>query len=360
MSKPKILIYAPREEPAEIRRSIEEAGYMVAIGDRAWTLPRGDYSGELIAAARGAVALMGTSIRHTPITRLVLEASPDLRIVAKYTVGVDDVDVEAATDLGIMVCHAPTEANCFGVAETTMAMMLAILKKVNERDADVRAGKWREPYHGTMFLGSRLSDGYPGITVGLVGLGRIGKRVAQLLAPWRVRIIACDPYIDPAQFLLAGVRQVDYDTLLREADVVSFHVVLTRETHHMLSDAQLALMKPNAVVLNTARGKVVDEAALARAISEGKIRAAGIDAFEEEPLPTGSPLRQLGNKVLFSPHSAAFNEGGELRPGIAWATKSVLAALRGDIPDNVYNKDVIPRWKQRFGGRSALGPVTTS
>jgi phosphoglycerate dehydrogenase-like enzyme len=352
MSKPKVLIYAPREEPAEIRKKFEDAGIALAFGDRAWTLPRGDHEGDLIAAARDAVALMGTSIRHTPITRRVMEASQRLRIVAKYTVGVDDVDTEAATDLGILVCHSPTESNCFGVAETTVTMMLAILKKVIERDADVRAGKWREPHHGTTFLGARMTDDRPGITVGIVGLGRIGTRVAQLLAPWRVRLIAYDPYIEPARFLLAGVKPVDYETLLRESDVVSFHVVLTKETRYMLGEAQLQMMKPSAVVINTARGKVVDEAAVARAIAEGRLRGAGIDAFEEEPLPMASPLRRLGDKVLLSPHSAAFNEGGELRPGIVWATRSVLAALSGKVPDNVYNKDVIPRWRERFGDAS--------
>src|SRR3989442_13314088 len=117
-------------------------------------------------------------------------------------------------------------------------------------------------------------------------------------------------------------------------------------------------MKPNAIVLNTARGKVVDEKALARAIDEGRIRGAAIDAFEEEPLPADSPLRKLGDRVLLSPHSASYTEGGELRQGVAWATRSVVTALKGGIPDNVYNKDVIPRWKERFGGTSvtADGP----
>jgi D-3-phosphoglycerate dehydrogenase / 2-oxoglutarate reductase len=132
--------------------------------------------------------------------------------------------------------------------------------------------------------------------------------------------------------------------------VVSFHVVLTKETRNMFSESELALMKRGAVVVNTARDKVVDEAALARAIAAGHVAGAAIDAFAEEPLPADSPLRQLGDKVLLSPHSASFTEAGELRPGIAWATRSVLAALAGTVPDNVYNKDVIPRWKERFGG----------
>jgi phosphoglycerate dehydrogenase-like enzyme len=355
MSKPKILIFAPREEPANLLASLENAGFEVAVGDRAWQHPRSDHETAFVAAARDAVALMGTSIRHTPVSRRVMESSQRLRIVAKYTVGVDDIDVEAATELGIMVCHAPTEANCFGVAEQTMAFMLAILKKVRERDADVRAGKWRQPQHATTFLGRRESDGHPGITIGLVGLGRIGTRVAQLLAPWRVRVIAYDPYIPPANFLLANVTPVDYPTLLKQSDVVSFHVVLTRETRNMLSDGELALMKPTAIVINTARGKVIDETALARALAAGRLRAAAIDAFEEEPPAPDSPLRALGDKVLMSPHAASYNEGGELGPGIAWATRSVLTALAGNVPDNVYNRDVIARWKERFGGVSVTG-----
>jgi D-3-phosphoglycerate dehydrogenase / 2-oxoglutarate reductase len=358
MSKPKILIFAPREEPPSIISQLEGAGFQVALGSLDWQLPRGNYEDAFAAAARDTVALMGTSIRHTPVSRRIMEGSQRLRIVAKYTVGVDDVDVEAATDLGIMVCHAPTESNCFAVAENTVAMMLAILKKIRERDASVRAGQWRQDHHGGTFVGSRLSDGYPGITLGIVGLGRIGSRVAQLLAPWRIRILAYDPYIPPANFLLANARQVDYPTLLRESDVVSFHVVLTKETRFMLGERELAMMKPTAVVLNTARGKVIDEAAVARAIAAGKIAGAGIDAFEEEPLPADSPLRALEDKVLFSPHSAAHSYGGQLRPGIIWATKSVLAALSGNVPDNVYNREVIPRWKDRFGGASVTADPT--
>lgn len=349
MSNPKVLIFAPREEPEHIRRQIVDAGLDIVVGDRAWQLPRGDHEGEFVTAARDAVALMGTSIRHTPVSRQVMEASQRLRIIAKYTVGVDDIDVEAATELGILVCHSPTESNCFGVAETTVAMMLTILKKIRERDAAVRAGRWREPHLASTFVASRASDGHPGITLGLVGLGRIGTRVAQLLAPWRIRVIAYDPYAEPSRFLLANVQPVDYETLLRESDVVSFHVVLTKETRFMFSDAQLALMKPTATVINTARGKVIDEKAVARALAAGKLAYAAIDAFEEEPLPADSPLRPLGDKVLLGPHSAAFNEGGELGPGIVWATRSVLSAAQGLVPDNVYNKEVIPKWKERFG-----------
>ncbi|MCC6779238.1 MAG: hypothetical protein IT537_21850 [Hyphomicrobiales bacterium] len=355
-SKPRVLIFAPREEPPDTINALERLGCEVVVGNRDWQLPRTSYEDAVVEAARDAVALMGTSIRHTPITRRIMQASQRLRVVAKYTVGVDDIDTEAATDLGIMVCHAPTESNCFGVAETTITFMLSLLKKVAERDADVRAGKWRTAENFAYYVGSRASDGFRGQTIGLVGLGRIGTRVAQLLTPWRARIVAYDPYVPPAHFLTHGVTAVDYQTLLRESDVVSFHVVLNKETRYMFGENELALMKPNAIVLNTARGKVLDEKALARAIETGRIRGAAIDAFEEEPLPLESPLRKLGDRVLLSPHSASYTEGGELRQGVDWATRSVVTALKGGIPDNVYNRDVIPRWKERFGGASISGP----
>src|SRR5215207_8262534 len=348
MSKPKVLIFAPREEPPETITSIESLGCELVFGGRDWQLPRTAHEDTVVEAAREAVALMGTSMRHTPMSRRIMQASQRLRIVAKYTVGVDDIDTEAATDLGIMVCHAPTESNCFGVAETAVTMMLASLKKLRERDADVRSGQWRTADNFAYYVGARSSDGFPGQTIGIVGLGRIGTRIAQLLAPWRARIIAYDPYVPPAHFLTHGVQQVDYETLLRQSDVVSFHVVLTKETRYMLGERELAMIKPGAVVVNTARGKVVDEAALARAIASGRVSAAGIDAFEEEPLPADSPLRGLGEKVLFSPHAAGHTEGGELRQGVAWATRSIVTALTGGIPDNVYNREVLPRWKERF------------
>jgi D-3-phosphoglycerate dehydrogenase len=355
MSKPKILIYAPREEPRDILQDLTNRGYDLVMGEAQWQEPRGDHEEALANSARDAVALMGSSIRATPITRKVMEASQRLRVIAKYTVGVDDVDTDAATELGIMVCHAPTEDNCFAVAESAMAMMLCILKKLFRRDADVRAGLWRLPQHQGTYLGHRLSDGYPGITIGLVGLGRVGTRVAQLLAPWRVRVIAYDPHAEPMRFLLAGVQSVDYETLLTQSDVVSLHVVLTKETLGMMGDAQMRLMKPTAVLLNTARGKVVDENALAQAIRDGRIAAAGIDAFEEEPLGMDSPLRTLGEKILLSPHATAANAGGELRAGLDWAARSVVTALSGKIPDNVYNKEVIYRWRERFGDSPVIG-----
>ena len=354
MSK-KIFVFAPIDEFEECHHPLEAAGGSLLFGDASWHTPMGNNEAEMCRLAGGAVAMMGTSIRSSPITRRIMEsAGPELRIIAKFTVGVDDIDVDAATDMGIMVTHGPTESNWGGVAEGTMAMMLALLKKVRERDEAMKAGLWRSPELQGTYLGRRGSDGYPGITIGIVGLGRVGTRFAQLLAPWRVRLIAYDPHVEPMRFLLTGVKSVDYETLLRESDVISYHVVLTKETRNMCGAKEIGMRKRNAVVLNTARGKVIDEDALALAIKEGRIAAGAIDAFVEEPPAMDSPLRGLGDKLLMSPHAVAYNGKGELREGVEWAARSVHTALSGKIPDNVYNKDVLYRWKERFGDVSVL------
>jgi phosphoglycerate dehydrogenase-like enzyme len=148
------------------------------------------------------------------------------------------------------------------------------------------------------------------------------------------------------------VTRVGLDTLLRESDVVSLHVVLTRETRHLIAAPQLDLMKPSAILINTSRGPCVHEPALIESLQRGQIAGAALDVFEHEPLSADSPLRNLGDRVLLSPHMVSSNVGSGLGPGIRWATESVLRALRGEVPDNVYNTEVIPRWERRFGGTS--------
>jgi phosphoglycerate dehydrogenase-like enzyme len=352
MSSPTVFIFAPVEEARDSHQQLEAEGCELRLGKASWDTPQGNREPELVRMAQGAHALMGTSIRNVPISRRIMESSPELRIVAKYTIGVDDVDVEAATDMGILVCHGPTESNWGGVAEGTITAMLTMLKKVRERDRHLKdGGNWRDQKLQGTYLGSR-PDGYAGITLGLIGLGRIGTRIATLLRPWRMRILATDPYVPESTFSEHGVTRVDLPTLLRESDVVSLHVVLTRETRHMIGAAQLGMMKRHAVLINTARGPCVQEPALIEALLKGEIGGAALDVFEEEPLALDSQLRNLGDRVLLSPHMVSSNVGSGLGPGIQWATQSVLRALRGEVPDNVYNKEVIPRWERRFGGTS--------
>tara|TARA_Y100000996_G_C22451103_1_gene613898 strand:- start:345 stop:1052 length:708 start_codon:yes stop_codon:yes gene_type:complete len=235
-----------------------------------------------------------------------------------------------------------------------MTQMLTMLKKVRQRDHALKTSTdWRTPELTATHIGSR-EDGYPGLTIGIIGLGRIGGRFAQMLAPWRVRIIAYDPYQPIDRFIHANVQRVDLETLLMESDVVSLHVVLNTETYHMMSDREFGLMKPSAVFLNTSRGPAVDEPALIRALENEVIAGAGLDVFEVEPLPMDSPLRKMDDRVLLSAHVAAHNYGAGIGPGIEWATEDVLKALKGQIPEHVFNKEVIPRWRERFEGRSAI------
>lgn len=354
MAKARVFVFAPADPTGESNKTLEGQGCELILGKASWATPEGGTELEIAKMAEGCDALVGTSIRSSPISQKIMQSSKKLRIVAKYTIGVDDVDVEAATELGILVTHAPTESNWGGVAEGTITAILTLLKKVRERDRYLKeSGGWRDLRLQGTYVGSR-ADGHPGITLGIIGLGRIGSRIAKLMRPWGMRILACDPYIPDSKFAEQGVVRVDLSTLLRESDVVTLHVVLTKETRHIISGPQLALMKPTAILINTSRGFCVDEAALIEALQKGKIAGAALDVFENEPLAVDSALRKMGDQVLLSPHMASSNIGSGLKPGVRWATQSVLCALRGEVPDNVYNKEVIPQWQSRFGGKSVL------
>ncbi len=297
--------------------------------------------------------MIGAIVRGVTFDGAFMDRMPSLRIIAKYSIGYDDVDVEAAATRGIIVTHSPTEANWGAVAEGTMAMMLGLLKQVRERDRHVKDGGWRIPELDGIYLGQR-QDGYGGITVGIVGLGRIGSRIADLLAPWRVRLIGCDPYIDEAKFAHHNVQAVDLETLLAESDVVTIHCNLTAETRHLIAAAQLTLMKPSAIIINAARGPIVDGDALFDALDNDVIAGAALDVFEIEPVPTQSPLLGLGTKILVSPHNISATRGGGLGPAIPWATRAVLTALRGEVPRHVVNDGALPRWRDRFAGNSLI------
>ncbi|TMA11342.1 MAG: hypothetical protein E6J89_08080 [Deltaproteobacteria bacterium] len=352
MAKAKIFIFAPADQTGESHKKLQTAGCELVLGNASWNTPQGNSEGEMMRMAQGCDALIGTSIRSTPITRKIMESSNKLRIVAKYTIGVDDVDVDAATELGILVAHGPAESNWGGVAEGTITNMLTMLKKVRERDRHLKAGGvWRDKSFEGSYFGSR-PDGYKGLTLGIIGLGRIGGRVATLLRPWKMKMLAYDPYIPESRFKEHGVERVDLNTLLRESDIVTLHVVLTKETRHMIGAEQFALMKPTALLVNSSRGMCVDERALVEALQQGQITGAALDVFEYEPLSLESPLRTLGDKVLLSPHMISSNVGSGLKPGVVMATDAVLAALRGEVADNIYNKEVIARWQSRFGSKS--------
>jgi D-3-phosphoglycerate dehydrogenase / 2-oxoglutarate reductase len=347
LSRPKVLIYRPVDASGASHRAIAAAGCDVVVAEPG--------AGRIALAelTHAADALLGATFPDGRIDRELLRISDRLRIVAKYTIGVDDVDLEAASELGILVAHCPTEANWGGVAEGTIALILTLLKRIRERDRQVKAGAWREPpIYGT-YLGSR-ADGYPGITIGIVGLGRVGSRVAELFAPWRVRVLACDPFVEPEKFARFGCERVDLATVLARSDVVTLHCNLTPATRGLIDRQRLAAMKRGALLINTARGAMVDVDALCDAIESGALAGAALDVLPEEPPPRGARLLSLGDRIVLSPHMIAANEGGTLAAAIPWATEATLAALRGEVPQYVYNVDAIAKWQSRFAGKSLL------
>ena len=339
------------DESGVSHRLIRAAGCEVVVGKL--TRGIGINWDALMDIASGAHALMGATLRGGVLDRTSFEALPDLRIVSKYTIGVEDVDLEVATGLGVIVTHCPTEANWGGVAEGTIAFILGLLKRLQERDAHVKHGGWRSPDLRGTYLGER-GDGYTGVTVGIVGLGRVGSRVADLLAPWRVRILACDPYVHDAKFVHHSSVGVDLRTLLRESDVVTLHCNLHAETRGLIGAEELALMKSGAILVNTARGAVLDLDALCDALDAGKLSGAALDVLPEEPPAPGARVCTLGDKIMLSPHMVSANGAGTLASAIPWATEATLAALRGDVPRHVYNADAIPKWKERFGGQPLI------
>lgn len=347
MNRPRVLIYRPVDESGASHRMLEAAGCDVVVA------PAAADREALTALAAGSDVLLGATFRGY-MDREFLSISPALRLVSKYTIGVDDVDVDAASALGILVTHCPTEANWGGVAEGAVALMLAVLKRVRERDRHVKAGGWREPpIYGT-YVGKR-ADGYAGITIGIVGLGRAGGRVADLLRPWGARVLAADPYIEAGKFARHGVERTDLETLLRESDVVTLHCNLTSETRGLIDRRRLALMKPTALLINTARGAVVDLDALCDALDSHALAAAALDVLPEEPLPRDARILRFGDRVLLSPHMVAANQGGTLGAAIPWAAEAALAVLRGELPERIYNTEAVVKWQARFGGKSLLG-----
>jgi len=353
MAKPKVFIFAPINRGGGNENAydvLKDAGYDLLFGSASWHTPHGNNEDQMCELAKGCDALTGGSIKSSPITGKVMDASPNLRMVAKCSIGVDDVDLEAATERGIVVTHAPTETNWSGVAESTMAVMLTLLKKIGFKDQVVKSGQWRLPELQATAL-SRHRDGYPGITIGIIGLGRIGRRFADLLKPWRVRVLVCDPYIDLSHIILADAERVDLDTLLKQSDVVSLHVVLTKETNQMLGESEFCMMKKGSYFINTARGPCVNTKALVKALESGHLAGAGLDVFEDEPLSADCPLLKMGPNVLLSPHMASSNMDAGLRAGVVCANEDVMKAMNGVVPEFVYNKEAIPAWIKRFRGK---------
>jgi len=238
------------------------------------------------------------------VTAKAMDSDPLLKLIIKCGIGVDNIDVEAATERGIPVLRA-AGVNFRSVAEYVIGATIASLRRFNQMDGAVRNGKWQEMRAEWAGLLPALTER----TIGIVGLGSIGRETARLAEAHGMRVIAHDPYLSPAVAEAMGVVLLSKAELLEQADVISLHVLLTDETRHLISDEEFALMKPGAVLVNSARGPIVDEAALVRALRTGRIAAAALDVLELEPPTEDNPLLQLEG-CLLTPHLGGCTDYG--------------------------------------------------
>ena len=276
----------------------------------------------LLSALGGVDAVIVRSA--TRIDAEALAQAPNLRVVARAGVGLDNVDVEAATKAGVMVVNAPC-SNVVSAAEHAVGLLLATARNVPQAMASLKAGEWQR----SRFTGAELY----GKVAGILGLGRIGELVAQRLAAFCLQVIAYDPYVPTARAAQLGVRLVGLDELLAEADFISVHLPKTAETSGLIGERELRLVKPGVLIVNAARGGIVDENALALALKDGRVGGAGIDVFATEP-PADSPLLAFPN-VVVTPHLGASTHEAQEKAGTQVA-RSVRLALSGEfVPDAV-------------------------
>ena len=263
----------------------------------------------------------------------LMDTLPNLRMISRTGIGYDNVVLADATARGIVVTNTP-DGPTESTAEHTVAMLMALAKRLKQGDANMAAGKWG-PRTGTM-IGVEVR----GRTLGLVGLGRIGKRVAHICGlGLEMKVVAYDPYISAAEAAALGVTLTDLDSVLAQADFLSVHVPATPETRHLVNREGIAKMKDGAFVLNLARGPLVDEDALLEAIDSGKLSGAGLDVFDPEPLKIDSRLRNHP-LIIVTPHTAGVTQEGRERIEVM-AVERVLAFFRGETPPNVVNPAVL-------------------
>ena len=270
-------------------------------------------------------------VQWASISRPLIESMQKCRVISRYGIGVDMVDLEAASERGIPVCNVPDY--CIDEVSThTIAFVLALNRRLFAQTAHVASGKWGGAPGG---MPARLNLQ----SMGVLGLGRIGREVARKAQGMGLKVLAFDPYLQPDQAQGLGVELVGLDDLLRRADYLSIHCPLTKETRHLIGAAQLALMKPTAFLINMARGPVVDQPALYQALVNGVIAGAAADVLEQEPPDPNDPLLKLPN-MMVTPHSSSASTESvvQLRQDVA---RNVVRVLRGDAPRAVVNPQAL-------------------
>ncbi len=320
-----IVVYGPNEGALATYQRVAPGG--VEIGWVDSSQPLEDQAPELADAQAIIVAGAGVSVE-------VARLAPKLKLVQTTSAGTDTLDKTALGEMGIRVSNNGG-GNAVAVAEHTIALLVSTIRKLQLQFNAVRAGEWAADIRTAWF--SQANE-IAGKTVGIVGLGRIGSRVARRLQGWECEIIYAD-VVEPEPGIEEelNLTRVSLDELLQSSDVITLHVPLGAQTRGMISDREFDLMKPTAVFINACRGPVVDEAALIRALEAGKIAQAGLDVLEEEPTPVDNPLLKMDN-VLVTPHMASFTqESGE--KSRTFATYNAARVVRGEDPESVVLPD---------------------
>jgi D-3-phosphoglycerate dehydrogenase len=301
----------PQFDSREVCAMLERAGCQVKFC-YLWAIPTEEETIELL---KGVAALIADG---EPLTERVLQAARDLKIIARTGVGVDNIDLQAARERGIRVTVTPGMLDK-AVADLTLGLLLCVARRICQSDKTIRRGQWERT------IGLDLE----GKTLGIIGLGSIGKQVAKRALAFDMQVVAYDPIEDHEFATIHGISYVDRDQLLEVSDFVSLHLPLTQETHGYIGERELRRMKPTAYLINTARGAIVDERALYRALREGWIAGAALDTFVQEP-PLGSPLLELDN-VVMTPHIGGWTDGA-MGAMARQAATEVIRALQGQPP----------------------------
>ena len=300
---------------------------LARVPARTTVLPFIGDADEVIARTRDADALV---VSASPVTRSVLGALEGLKAVVRTGVGYDVIDVPAATELGVVVVNVP-DLWVREVANHALALLLAWNRKLLTLDSRVRNGAWNSTIPGG-------AGSLHGETVGIVGLGNIGTAFARRVAALETTVIASDPYVSHAHFAGLGVERVSLETLAERSDYVSVHTLLNAETHHLIGEAFFRRMKPTALLINTSRGPVVDEAALIRALHDKRLAGAALDVWEQEPVAPDNPLLRMDN-VVATPHAAYFSTAAVAQVPRRCG-EEVARVLTGQRPLHVVNPEV--------------------
>jgi D-3-phosphoglycerate dehydrogenase len=261
----------------------------------------------------------------TKVTREVIEKGENLKIIGRAGVGLDNIDIEAATEYGIIVMNAP-EGNTISAAEHTIALIFSLARNIPIANQTLKNGKWEKK----KFVGTELY----GKTLGIIGLGRIGKRVANLAKGIGMKVIGYDPYVSEEEIRDLGITMVNFEGVLKQADILTFHLPLTEETYHMISDKEFEIMKDGVMIVNCARGGIIDEEALVRYLKKGKVKGAALDVFEKEPIES-SPLFEFEN-VIVTPHLGASTKEAQINVACQLATQ-IVEAINKKIVKNAVN-----------------------